>query len=91
MSFEKDATTGVGGPVKFFFHEEAGSAPKMQTTYEYLRPALRAGLVTTGVFIAAGSVGDLDQCNPLKEMILNPRNHDIYTVETNLLDKLATR
>jgi hypothetical protein len=29
MSFEKDPTNGVGGPVKYFFHEEAGIAPKM--------------------------------------------------------------
>ena len=90
MSFEKDATTGVGGPVKFFFHEEAGIAPKMNTTYEYLRPAMRAGLVTTGVFIAAGSVGDLDQCEPLKDMILNPEMNDIYSVESNLIDKKNT-
>ena len=59
-------------------------------TYEYLRPAMSSGMMTTGMFIAAGSVGDLDQCNPLKEMILNPGNHDIYTVETNLLDKDGT-
>jgi hypothetical protein len=38
----------------------------------------------------AGSVGDLDQCNPLKDMILNPTNNDIYAVKTNLLDKDGT-
>lgn len=86
-SFEKNATTGVGGPTTYFFHEEAGIAPKMMETYEYLRPAMSSGMMTTGMFIAAGSVGDLDQCNPLKEMILHPVNNDIYPVETNLLDK----
>jgi hypothetical protein len=86
-SFEKNATTGVGGPTTYFFHEEAGIAPKMGDTYEYLRPAMSSGMITTGQFIAAGSVGDLDQCNPLKDMILNPTNNDIYAVETNLLDK----
>ncbi len=86
-SFEKSATTGVGGPCTYFFHEEAGIAPKMSDTYEYLRPAMISGMVTTGMFIAAGSVGDLDQCNPLKEMILNPAANDIYAVETNLMDK----
>jgi len=85
-SFEKSATTGVGGPTTYFFHEEAGIAPKMMDTYEYLRPAMSSGMVTTGMFIAAGSVGDLEQCNPLKDMILNPTNNDIYAVETNLLD-----
>jgi len=90
MSFEKDPTNGVGGPVKFFFHEEAGIAPKMDLTYEYMRPAMRSGMMTTGMFIAAGSVGDLSQCNPLREMILNPISKDIYAVETDLLDSKGT-
>jgi hypothetical protein len=90
MSFEKSATSGVGGPCKYFFHEEAGIAPKMDMTYEYIRPALQSGMVTTGMFIAAGSVGDLDQCGPLKEMILNADANDIYSVETNLIDENGT-
>ncbi len=89
-SFEKNATTGVGGPCTYFFHEEAGIAPKMMETYEYLRPAFSSGMVTTGMFIAAGSVGDLDHCNPLKEMIMNPNINDIYAVETDLWDKDGT-
>jgi hypothetical protein len=89
-SFEKNATTGVGGPCTYFFHEEAGIAPKMSETYEYLRPAMSSGMMTTGMFIAAGSVGDLDQCNPLKEMIMNPDANDIYAVETNLIDADGT-
>ena len=89
-SFEKNATTGVGGPCTYFFHEEAGIAPKMSDTYEYLRPAMSSGMMTTGMFIAAGSVGDLQQCNPLKEMILNPAANDIYSVETNLMDADGT-
>jgi hypothetical protein len=90
MSFEKDPTNGVGGPVKYFFHEEAGIAPKMDQTYEYMRPAMRSGLITTGMFIAAGSVGDLSQCLPLKDMILNPTSKDIYAVETDLIDDKGT-
>ncbi len=89
-SFEKNATTGVGGPCTYFFHEEAGIAPKMMETYEYLRPAMSSGMVTTGMFIAAGSVGDLEQCNPLKDMIMNPSANDIYAVETNLMDADGT-
>lgn len=90
MSFEKDPTNGVGGPCKYFFHEEAGIAPKMDTTFEYIRPAMRSGFVTTGMFIAAGSVGDLDQCEPLKEMTLRPDPNDIYAVESNLIDSKGT-
>ena len=87
---KRNATTGVGGPTTYFFHEEAGIAPKMMDTYEYLRPAMTSGMMTTGMFIAAGSVGDLEQCNPLKEMILNPTVNDIYAVETDLMDADGT-
>lgn len=90
MSFEKDPTNGVGGPVKYFFHEEAGIAPKMDQTFGYIKPALKSGMITTGMFIAAGSVGDLDQCGPLKDMINNPDGSDIYAVETNLIDGKGT-
>lgn len=89
-SFEKNATSGVGGPTTYFFHEEAGIAPKMMQTYEYLRPAMSSGMMTTGQFIAAGSVGDLEQCNPLKEMIMNPSANDIYAVQTDLIDAEGT-
>ena len=90
MSFDKDPTNGVGGPVKYFFHEEAGIAPKMNTTFGYIKPALKSGMITTGLFIAAGSVGDLDQCEPLKKMILDPEANDIFSVDTNLLDEQGT-
>jgi len=89
-SFEKNPTTGVGGPCTYFFHEEAGIASKMDQTFEYIRPAMTSGMMTTGMFIAAGSVGDLDQCEPLKQMILNPAGNDIYAVETNLMDDKGT-
>jgi len=87
MSFEKDPTNGVGGPCKYFFHEEAGIAPKMDTTFEYIRPAMKSGFMTTGMFIAAGSVGDLSQCEPLKKMITRPEANDIYSVESDLIDE----
>ena len=90
MSFEKDPTNGVGGPVKYFFHEEAGIAPKMDQTYEYMRPAMRSGLITTGMFIAAGSVGDLSQCEPLRKMIIKPEDNDIYAVRSTLIDSKGT-
>lgn len=89
-SFEKDPTNGVGGPVTYFFHEEGGIAPKMNDTYGFIKPALKSGHIITGQFIAAGSVGDLDQCEPLKEYILNPEENGFYSVESNLLDKDGT-
>jgi hypothetical protein len=89
-SFEKNATAGVGGPCTYFFHEEAGIAPKMDKTYEYLRPAMSSGMMTTGQFIAAGSVGDLDHCKPLKMFIMNPEANGILGVQTDLMDDKGT-
>ena len=91
LVLEKDPTNGVGGPCTLFFHEEAGIAPKMSTTLEYLLPAMKSGMMFTGMFVVAGSVGDLEQCEPLKELILNPDPKDILAVETDLLDDKGTK
>ena len=90
LILDKDPTNGVGGPCTFFFHEEAGIAPKMNQTLEYLLPAMKSGMVYTGQFVAAGSVGSLDQCEPLREMLMMPNSKDILAVETNLLDDKGT-
>ena len=66
---------------------ETGIAPRMDITFEYIRPAMQAGQITTGMFIAAGSVGDLSQCGPLKNFTLYPEANDIYSVEHNLMDE----
>jgi hypothetical protein len=89
-TFEKDPTNGVGGPVTYFFHEEAGVAPKMNDTYGFIKPALKSGFIITGQFIAAGSVGDLDQCEPMKEYVMHPEENGFYGVESNLLDSDGT-
>ncbi len=90
LTFDKDPTNGVGGGIRFFFYEEAGIAPTMGITVEYLFPAMKSGDLTSGTFIAAGSVGELDQCEPLKAMILKPEDNDIYPVKTDLLDEKST-
>lgn len=89
-TFEKDPTNGVGGPVTYFFHEEGGIAPKMDETYGYIKPALKSGHIITGQFIAAGSVGDLDQCEPMKEYVLHPEENGFYGVASTLVDKDGT-
>ena len=91
MSFEQSSTKGVGGPCTYFFYEEAGIAPSMDQTFEYIRPAMQAGELTTGMFIAAGSVGDLKDCDPLKQMTMYPKENSIYTVETDLIDESGMR
>lgn len=84
---DKDPTNGVGGPCTFFFHEESGIAPKMNQTLEYLLPAMKSGMIYTGWYAAAGSVGDLDQCEPLKQLILNPASKDVLAVPTKWFNK----
>ena len=91
LSFEQSDTRGVGGATELFFYEEAGIAPTMNVTYEFLRPALKMGELTTGLFVAAGSVGKISDAEPLKEFILNPEANDIYAIDTDLLDERGTR
>ena len=86
-ALDKDPSNGVGGPCTFFFHEEGGLAPKADDTLEFLLPALKSGMNYTGYYAIAGSVGDLAQCEPLKELILNPDSKDVFAVRTNLLDE----
>jgi len=90
VTLEQDPTNGVGGDCRLFFYEEAGIAPTMQETKEYMLAALSMGEVVTGMFIGAGSVGALDQCKPLENMIKYPQVNDIYAVETNLIDEKGT-
>jgi len=90
VTLDQDPTNGVGGDCRIFFYEEAGIAPTMDKTKEYMLSALSMGDITTGIFIAAGSVGELDQCKPLEQMIKYPEVNDIYAVETNLIDDKGT-
>ena len=87
VTFEKSPTAGVGGPTQLFFYEEAGIAKTMDQTYEYMRPAMQSGQITTGIFICAGSVGDLKECEPLKDFTLNPDKNGFLAVESNLADE----
>jgi hypothetical protein len=62
----------------------------MNDTYGFIKPALKSGFIITGQFIAAGSVGDLDQCEPMKEYVMHPEENGFYGVESNLLDSDGT-
>jgi hypothetical protein len=88
-SFEKSPTNGVGGPTTYMFHEEGGIAPRADITFGYMDPAMRSGMIRTGVFVIAGSVGELSQCKPLEKWIKNP-GEDFFSRETDLLDEKGT-
>lgn len=83
---DKSPTKGVGGASTFIFHEEAGVAPKLDTTLEFLIPAIKDGMVYTGQFAVAGSVGELKDCEPLKDMTYNPDSKDILPYRNIWLD-----
>lgn len=86
ISFEQSDTAGVGGLCTYFFYEEAGIAKSMDKTYEFMRPALQAGDITTGFFVAAGTVGDLKQCEPLKKYMNKARGNGFYEIKNKWLD-----
>ena len=90
LSFDKGPTTGVGGACRIFYYEEGGIAPTADQTYGFIKPAMKMGMTTTGQFIIGGSVGDLDQCEPLKEYIYHPSGNDFYAVDSNLIDDKGT-
>lgn len=82
-----DATSGVGGAAFWIWHEEGGVAPKANLTLQYLNPALESGLEKIGSFHIGGSVGDLDDCKPLKEFLLKPDTYEMFKIPTKLFDE----
>lgn len=88
---ERNPLSPVGGNVTILYYEEAGITKTMDKTKEAMDAALGQGVFTkTGVFIAAGSVGELTECEPLKKMIYDPDAFGIYAIENNLVDEHGT-
>lgn len=81
LNFKISPTKGVGGKNNKFYYEEAGITKTMSKTFEYIDPALKLGALTTGMFMASGSVGELDQCEDLKKMALNPEGSNVLAIE----------
>ena len=90
LTLDKNPTAGCGGPCTYFYYVEGGIAPTADDTYGFMKPALEMGELTTGTFIIGGAVGDLDQCEPLKNYVYNPDANQFYSVESNLLDNNGT-
>lgn len=87
VTLKQSATAGVGGMSMYAFHEEFGIAPKGDQTYNFFKPAVTSGIYTTGMFIGAGSVGDLTQCQPLKQYVYKPEANDFLGVVNTWVNK----
>jgi hypothetical protein len=79
-TFKQSPSKGVGGPQKFFFYEEAGIAPTLLSTIEFIRPTIEEGDLTTGLIIVSGSVGELEDCEDLKKIAFNPKAYNFMGV-----------
>lgn len=87
ISLKMGATKGVGGACSYGYHEEAGIAPKLDATYNFFSPAVTSGIYTTGMFFAAGSVGDLKDCQPLKHYMYSPTANKFLAVKSTWVTK----
>lgn len=85
-TYAKDPGSGVGGPTWMLWYEEGGFAPTANLTLQFLEPAIQSGGKRVGTFIIGGSVGDLDQCKPLKDFTLHPKKYGFYGVPTKWED-----
>lgn len=86
VTFKQSPFTDVGGNQTFFNYEEPGVSPTLLTTIETIRPALEKGSETTGILIACGSVGDLDDAEGIKTIFYHPEDNNFYPIE-NVWDK----
>jgi hypothetical protein len=85
-TFKVSPENGVGGSQTIFFYEEAGIAPTLLQTVGFVRPALEKGNRTTGLIIVSGAVGDLDDCQDLKDIFYDPENHNFLGMD-NIWDE----
>lgn len=88
VTFKQSPSKGVGGAQSFFFYEEAGIAPTLLKTIQYIKPAIEAGDTTTGTIIISGSVGELDDCQDLKRIFEDPETYNFLAVD-NIYDEKA--
>lgn len=87
LPLDKSPTNGVGGACHKFFYEEAGKAPTMSVTKDFMTSAIKMGNIKTGQFIAAGSVGEMKDCEPLKDYMLNPSVNGFLGIKNKYFKK----
>jgi|688.fasta_scaffold00342_22 hypothetical protein len=88
VTFKQSPTKDVGGVQTIFNYEEPGVSPTITQTYSFIKPAMKKGSVKTGIFVACGSVGNLEQAEGLRQMVYNPASYDGLPVK-NIWDEDA--
>lgn len=86
VTFKQSPSNDVGGSQTFFNYEEPGVSPTILETLEFVRPALERGSLTTGIIIACGSVGKLEDAEGMKTIFYHPEDNNFYPIK-NIWDK----
>jgi hypothetical protein len=81
ITLKQNPAQGVGGAIDSFVYDEAGLAPTLKKTFEYIDPATYDGSKKTGTIVLLGSVGELSDCQDLKEIFYNPRAYGFRQFE----------
>lgn len=81
VTFKQSPDNDVGGNQTFFNYEEPGVSPTILETLEFVRPALEKGTETTGIIIACGSVGNLEDAEGIKTIFYDPDAYNFYGMD----------
>lgn len=91
LTTKMNVAKAVGGAAKEIYVTEAGINKKLKKIKEFVDPNLKLGNVKTGMFIAMGAAGDLNDAQDLMDMCFNPRGYNIRTVQVDINGKTETQ
>lgn len=81
ITVKQSPSKGVGGVNHIVWAEEAGIFPTLDKVKKYVDSATKMGGVKTGIFMAAGSVGELREAEPLMKFSFDPNSGGFLGVD----------
>jgi len=78
---KRNLAKAVGGAASEIYCTEAGIFRNLKKVKEYVDPNIKMGGVKTGLFCAAGAVGELEDAADLMELCFNPKAYNIRSVK----------
>lgn len=78
---KRNYAKAVGGPALEIYATEAGVYQNLLKVKGYIDPNIKMGAVKTGMFVAAGAVGELKDAEDLMKISFNPKAYNIRSVE----------